>query len=51
MFFSDCIEDARWLAVAKDTARLATSDFNDVGGSGGGYGEIDMLVTEVEWAW
>jgi hypothetical protein len=48
---SECVEGGRWLAVAKDTARLAISDFNDVGGRGGGYGDMDMLITEVEWAW
>lgn len=31
--------------------RFATSALREVGGRGGGYGEIEILVTEVEWAW
>ena len=43
---SDCREAGRpWEAGGRGAESVLSLD------SGGGYGEMDMLVTEAEWAW
>ncbi len=44
-----CFEDGRLTDC--DAARVRASGFRFGGREGGGYGDIEMLVTEAEWAW
>lgn len=47
--FRPCIEGGR-LPKDCEMALVATSDLRDVGGSGGGKGDVEMSVTEAECA-